>query len=81
MSMGKTVKLGEAKSLSIRIDSTNIFNHPQASGTVGSSNAASTRQYFTTAPTAAINASDAYLGNFAGKIGSRVFQARIRFDF
>jgi hypothetical protein len=81
MSMGKTVKLTESKGLSIRIDATNIFNHPQASGTVGSTNAASTRLYFTSPPAAAINTSEAYLGNFAGKIGNRVFQARIRFDF
>jgi hypothetical protein len=81
MSVSKTVKLGESKSLSIRLDSTNIFNHPQASGTVGTSNQASTRLYFTTPPASAINTSDPYLGNFAGKIGSRVFQARLRFNF
>jgi hypothetical protein len=81
MSMGKTVRLGESKSLSIRVDSTNVFNHPQASGTVGTSNQASTRLYFTTPPAVAINSTNPYLGNFAGKIGNRVFQARIRFDF
>jgi hypothetical protein len=81
MSLGKTIKFDESKSMSIRVDSTNIFNHPQPSGTVGSSNAASTRIYFTTPPAATLNTSNAYLGNFAGKIGNRVFQARIRFDF
>jgi hypothetical protein len=81
MSLGKTFKFGESKSMSIRVDSTNVFNHPQPSGTVGAGNAASTRVYFTTPPTSNIDTSDANLGNFAGKIGNRVFQARVRFDF
>jgi hypothetical protein len=78
MSLGKTVKTSERTSLSVRVDSTNIFNHPQPSGAY---NSASTRIIFASAPALAINTSNPYLGNFATKVGNRVFQARIRFAF
>jgi hypothetical protein len=78
LSISKSVKIDESKKLSIRIDSTNVFNHPQPSGAL---NTASTRIYFASPPIVAINSTNPYLGTFATKIGQRVFQARIRFDF
>jgi hypothetical protein len=78
MSMSKSVRIGEAKSISLRVDSTNIFNHAQPSGAL---NAASTRIYFASAPTVNINTAGTYFGQFATKVGNRVFQARIRFTF
>jgi hypothetical protein len=78
MSMSKSVKIGEAKGISLRVDSTNIFNHPQPSGAF---NSASTRIYFASAPIVNINTAGDYFGKFQTKVGNRVFQARIRFTF
>ncbi len=78
MTISKSFRTSETTSLSLRVDSTNIFNHAQPSGAL---NSASTRIYFASAPSLAINTSNPLLGNFATKIGSRVFQARIRFTF
>jgi hypothetical protein len=78
MSISKSVKTSETTSFLIRVDSTNIFNHPQPSGAL---NSASTRIYFASAPVLATNTTNPYLGTFATKIGNRVFQARIRFTF
>jgi hypothetical protein len=78
LSLSKTVKITESKSLSVRVDSTNVFNHPQPSGAL---NSASTRIYFASAPLTVLNNANPYLGTFATKIGQRVFQARIRFTF
>jgi hypothetical protein len=78
MSINKSVKISESKSVSVRIDSTNIFNHPQPSGAL---NTASTRIYYASPPIATIDTTNPYFGTFATKVGSRVFQARIRFSF
>jgi len=78
MSISKSVKISESKSVSIRIDSTNLFNHPQVSGAL---NAASTRVYYASAPLTVLNSANTYLGTFATKVGQRVFQARIRLQF
>jgi len=78
MSISKSVKIGESKSISVRIDSTNLFNHPLPSGAL---NAASTRVYFASAPLTVLNSANTYLGTFATKVGQRVFQARIRLSF
>lgn len=81
MAISKSVKLGETKSLQVRVDTTNIFNHPQPGG---SNTAASTRISFATAPLASIlssaNSGNPF-GHLGSKVGQRTFQARLRFSF
>ena len=76
MALSKLVQIDETKSFRIRVDMANIFNHPQASGTLGASG---TRIVFPTAPTTSINA--ATFGNMPYKVGGRTFQLMARFDF
>jgi hypothetical protein len=76
MSVAKSVSVGEGRSVRIRMDATNIFNHPLASGTLGSSG---TRIVFPTSPAVSINSGT--FGAFTYKVGGRTFQFMMRFDF
>jgi hypothetical protein len=81
MALSKAVNIDETRSVQIRFDATNIFNHPQPGGSVGT---ASTRISFANPPLLSILSSAnsnnpfGYLGT---KVGWRAFQARIRFNF
>jgi hypothetical protein len=81
IALSKSVKIAESRSLQVRVDATNIFNHPQPGG---SSVAASTRISYASAPMLSILSSTnsnnpfGYLGS---KAGQRTFQARLRFSF
>jgi hypothetical protein len=77
MALSKSVKIGESKSVQVRIDATNIFNHPQPAGSVGT---ASTRISFANPPVLSINDANPF-GYLGTKVGERTFQARIRFSF
>lgn len=77
MAIGKSVRIDESKSIQVRVDATNIFNHPQPAGSVGT---ASTRISFANPPDLGINTSNPF-GYFGTKVGQRTFQARIRFSF
>lgn len=69
-SMSKAVQIREGKMLRFRVDAANILNHPQpaTSGTV-----------FT--PDLNINSTTGPFGNIVTKVGSRQFQAQLRFEF
>jgi hypothetical protein len=56
----------------------NVFNHVQPSGTLGSSG---TRIVFPTAPNVSINSTTLNFGAFPYKVGGRTFQFMGRFDF
>jgi hypothetical protein len=79
MAMSRSVRIDESKSIQIRVDATNIFNHSQPAGSVG---VASTRISFANPPVLNINggASNPF-GYLGTKVGNRAFQARIRFNF
>jgi hypothetical protein len=76
MSIAKGVQVGEGRSVKIRLDATNIFNHPFASGTLGVSG---TRIVFPTSPAVDINSGT--FGAFSYKVGGRTFQFMARYDF
>jgi hypothetical protein len=76
MSISKGVQVSEGKSVKIRLDGTNIFNHPIASGTLGVSG---TRIVFPTSPAVAL--SSGTFGAFTYKVGGRTFQFMARLDF
>lgn len=78
MSMSKGISITENRSVRIRADFQNIFNHVQPSGTLGSSG---TRIVFATAPNVNINSTTLRFGAFPYKVGGRVFQFMARFDF
>jgi hypothetical protein len=76
MSMSKSVNVDENKSFRFRLDISNIFNHPFASGTPGTAG----RIQFPTNPSMNINGF-APLGQYTYKVGNRTLQAMLRFDF
>ncbi len=88
MAMSKAIKLTEAKSIQIRIDATNIFNHAQP--TAGAYQSGVVRTRVPGAPAATMGSYYDYtdgtytyrpLGYMSSKVGSRTFQAKLRFDF
>jgi len=81
LALSKSVRIAESKSLQVRVDATNIFNHPQPGG---SSVAASTRISYASAPLLSIlksSNSNNPFGYLGSKTGQRSFQARLRFSF
>jgi hypothetical protein len=78
MALSKMVRFSESKSAQIRVDVTNIFNHPQPSGAY---NTAGSRIIFASNPIANITSNSNYFGEIPYKVGVRTFQARLRFSF
>ncbi len=88
MAMSKSIRIMEGKSIQIRMDATNIFNHANPSGAAASSGVA--RVVVPSAP-AAVMGNYTGSGEFFGslrplgyvdaKVGARTFQAKIRLDF
>jgi hypothetical protein len=76
MSMSKSVAVDETKSFRLRVDISNIFNHPMVSG----SPATAGRLQVPTAPAMNINGA-APIGQYTYKVGGRTVQAMLRFDF
>jgi hypothetical protein len=80
--LSKAFRVAEGKSLSIRIDASNVFNHPTPS--FGYS-VVSTRMSIAAAPNYTLNPSaygnDYPFGYIDNKVGARSFQAKIRFVF
>jgi hypothetical protein len=78
MAMSKSIKFSETKSFQLRVDATNIFNHAQPSQNL---NSASTRVYYANLPALSINGNTTAFGYLGTKVGSRTFQAKLRFNF
>ena len=79
MNMGKKVEFMEGKTLEIRIDAQNIFNHATPSN---SQSVTGPRTYGANNPSATVNAnSDAMFGTFSTKTQHRTFQAKLRLSF
>jgi hypothetical protein len=88
MAMSKAIKITEGKSLQIRVDATNIFNHAQPSANAWQSGVVRVRVPGAPAATMGYffdftDFSYAYRspGYLSSKVGSRTFQAKLRFDF
>jgi hypothetical protein len=81
-SISKSVAVDESKSFRFRVDITNIFNHPFASGAgaTGTGGYSGVRLVFPVAPSMNINGTSP-LGFYAVKVGGRTVQAMARFDF
>jgi hypothetical protein len=77
MALSKAVTFKENMSLQVRMDVTNIFNHPQPAGSV---RASGTRYQVGNAPDVALNNTNNF-GDLGSKFGNRTFQARVRFAF
>ena len=81
MAISKTVRLVEGKSIQIRVDASNIFNHPTPGGAATQTTPGSTT-YYASNPVLSLTGSDgSFVGNLNGKAGNRAFQARVRFNF
>jgi len=88
MTMGKSIRITEGKTLQFRVDATNIFNHQQP--TAGSWQSGTVRVRVPGAPVASLAGQFDFatfttinrpLGYLDAKVGARTFQAKIRFDF
>jgi Carboxypeptidase regulatory-like domain/TonB-dependent Receptor Plug Domain len=74
MAVQKRVQFGEKRSMTVRMDASNVFNHPTP-GVVGTF-------FADTAGTPDVNLTDtAPFGNFMSKVGHRTFQLKARVDF
>jgi hypothetical protein len=81
MALSKTVRLTEGKSIQIRVDASNILNHPTPGGAATQTTPGAVT-YYATDPVLSLSGSDgSFAGNLNGKAGNRAFQARIRFTF
>jgi len=90
MALTKVIRISEGKSFQLRIDATNVFNHPfPSNGNFGSSGSRtvapgdfagniSSMDLSWLNPILYGNRSAGYLDS---KVGSRTFQAKVRFDF
>ena len=79
MTAGKNFEIMEGKSLNIRIDAQNVFNHPTPSG--GAPASYNSRNYSESNPSFAINTTTTPFGYLPYKGGHRVFSAKIRLTF
>jgi len=77
MAFSKHIRVTEGTSFSLRVDATNIFNHPQASF---GSFASGVRIIVPNPPDVGINSANPF-GYLDNKVGTRTFQATLRFDF
>ncbi|MBN2321974.1 MAG: TonB-dependent receptor [Acidobacteria bacterium] len=81
MALSKTVRLTEGKSLQIRVDAANIFNHPTPGGAATQTTPGAVTYYATDPALNLAGGDGSFAGNLNGKAGNRAFQARIRFTF
>jgi len=80
MALSKAVKITEGKSIQVRVDVTNIFNHPTPGGSATATTPGAVT-YYSSNPSLNLAGSGTYIGDLQAKVGQRSFQARIRFDF
>jgi hypothetical protein len=81
MAMSKAVQIKEGMKLSIRVDVSNVFNHVQIAGTSDASTKRTTQRVETgSQPDMDINNANPF-GYLGAKVGTRMFQAKLRFDF
>ena len=75
--MGKPFRVSESKSFTVRVDATNIFNHPMPS--LGYTTVSS-RSAIAANPDMTLSGTNDF-GLLDNKVGTRTFQAKLRFDF
>jgi hypothetical protein len=83
MAMSKNIEFMEGKSINFRVDVTNIFNHPQPTGSDPATAGGATynyRDYWWTNPNFDLNSANPF-GYIRYKAGHRVFSAKIRITF
>jgi hypothetical protein len=78
MAMSKNYEFMEGKSLNVRVDAQNIFNHPTPSGNAPASN--DSRTYSVSNPIFDLNSTNPF-GFIGYKGGHRVFSAKVRVSF
>lgn len=79
MALSKSARLGESKSIQIRVDATNIFNHPTPAGSATQTTPGA-RTYYASPPAYKLSGGATYAGDLNSKVGQRPCQARIRFN-
>jgi hypothetical protein len=80
MALSKAVKITEGRSIQVRVDVTNIFNHPTPGGSATATTPGAVT-YYASNPSLNLAGAGTYIGDLQAKVGQRAFQARIRFDF
>jgi hypothetical protein len=87
MALTKVIRITEGKTFQLRVDATNIFNHPMPSA--GNFGSAGSRQVapgdffgnITLMDLSWANTANRNAGFLDSKVGARTFQAKLRFDF
>jgi len=74
--LGKTFRISDSKSLQVRVDATNVLNHPTPGNLVN--NAFTTTQNM---GLATVNGAGNDFGSFTTKSGTGAFQGQLRFNF
>jgi len=83
MAFTKAIRIAEGKSMQIRVDATNVWNHAQPTrGQFGSSGSRTVApgDFFGNITVGSLTSSRA-MGYLDSKVGMRTFQAKIRLDF
>jgi hypothetical protein len=81
MTLSKVVKFGESKSVQIRVDATNIFNHPTPAGSAVATTPGAITYYAGAPAGLSLATGSTYAGDLNAKVGQRTFQAKIRINF
>ena len=81
MAMSKAIRITESKRFSLRIDVNNVFNHHVVSGWGDILTRRTTQQVDTAGPPDITLTSANPFGYLPAKVGARLFQAKLRFDF
>jgi hypothetical protein len=79
LAASKNIEFMEGRSINLRIDASNVLNHPMPTGTVGSNY--NGRQYAYTNPNTNLNDTANAFGVFNAKGGHRAFSVKMRINF
>lgn len=74
LALSKSIPLAQDKKIRLRIDTTNVFNHPEVSGSLTTSGT----RYVPTSPNTALGG---VFGSIPYKVGGRTVQLKVLFDF
>jgi len=81
VALSKLVRISESKSIQIRVDATNIFNHPTPAGSAVATTPGAITYYAGAPAGLSLSSGSTYAGDLNAKVGQRTFQAKIRFNF
>ncbi|HLQ76030.1 MAG TPA: hypothetical protein VK210_01675, partial [Terriglobia bacterium] len=79
--LGKTFRISESKSIQVRVDATNVLNHPDPGNTINNVFSRSPNIGLATIAVGGVPTAANDFGSITTKSGSRSFQGTLRFSF